>query len=251
MAELKRQLNEWFEHNAQAAPTAQTSATASPTPGAAAPRTAPPVAPATTPTVADPVHDVIADTPVDLDAPTPAPIDTEAEATLSAEITKLLTDRKNGNASVRRTRAEMRSLRLTLAEKLHSMKALLARTGRGSGWAKYLRLQHLPVTTADRYVAQHEASLAPPAEKDPTGELPTPTVDEVRQLAKNMLPKVSRLLSTQELVYEFFHTLIWGIDVAEMSYTDAGFEIPKVASDDAPEVDAPAAESASPAPAVQ
>jgi hypothetical protein len=183
-------------------------------------------------------------------APTPVPIDAEAEAKLTSEIVRLWAEHKGGKATVRRTRVELKALKLKLSANLHLMKAILVGTGRDGGWAAYLRLQHLPVTTADRYVTQHEASLAPPAEKDPTGELPTPTVDEVRQLAKNMLPKVSRLLTSQELVYEFMHTLIWGIDVAEMSYTDAGFEIPKTGSDDVPEVDAPVPGVVEPTPAV-
>jgi hypothetical protein len=202
------------------------------------------------PTVADPVQDVAADTSVNDSSATPIPIDTATEATLSAEIKKLWVLQKNNTASVRRTRAELKALRLVLGEKLHTMKSILVRTGRGGGWASYLRAQRLPVSSADRYVAQHEATLAPPVEKALTEELSTPTVDEIRQLARKILPKVSRFLITQELTYEFLHELIWGIDVAEMSYTDLGFEVPKIGSDGAPEVDAPVAELANPAPAV-
>ena len=234
-------------HIVQAAPPEQPLVPASPAPDGPAPKTPPPAPPVTIPAVAVPDPDVTEDTPEDDNAPTPATIDPEAETKLTAEIVELWGKHKDGKTAARRTRAELKTLKRELSAKLHIMKTILVRTGRGGGWAAYLRLQHLPVTTADRYVAQHEASLAPPAEKDPTGEL---TVDEVRQLAKKLLRNVSRLLSTQELVYEFMHTLIWGIDVAEMSYTDAGFEIPKVGSDDAPEADMQAAELANPAPVV-
>jgi hypothetical protein len=92
---------------------------------------------------------------------------------------------------------------------------------------------------------EHEATLGPPKQKLLTEEL---TVDEVRKLAHKGLPKLCRLLTTQELVYEFIHELVWNIDVAEAWYTDKGFELPKIGSDHAPESDAPIAESTRPAP---
>ena len=139
-------------------------------------------------------------------------------------------------------------MRLELGAKLFAMKAILVGTGREGGWAPYLRSQELPLTTAERYLAEHEAALAPREEKLTTGELSTPTVEEIRHLAKKILPKVRRALSSQELVYEFMHELVWNIDVAEAWYTDKGFELPKIGSDHAPEPDAPVAESAGPAP---
>jgi hypothetical protein len=127
------------------------------------------------------------------------------------------------------------------------MKAILVRTGRGGGWASYLRSLRLSLASADRYVADHEAKLGPPVEKLLTEEL---SVDEVRKLARKGLPKLCRVFTTQELVFEFIHELVWNIDVAEAWETDKGLEIPKVASDDAAEVDVHVAESANPAPAV-
>jgi hypothetical protein len=207
-------------------------------------------APTTTVTVVDPTQDVTADTTVEHSAPTPALVDTEVEAKLTAEITKLWSVQKDGKATVRRTRTELKALRLALAEKLHVMKAILVRTGRGGGWASYLRSQKLPLPTADRYVAEHQATLTPPAKKVLSEELSTPTVDEIRQLAQKILPKLCRVLTTQELVFEFIHELVWIIDVAEAWETEKGLEIPKVESDDATEVDAQVADSADPAPAV-
>jgi hypothetical protein len=91
----------------------------------------------------------------------------------------------------------------------------------------------LPLASADRYVAEHEARLACPEKKLLYEEFDALTVDEVRQLAQKILPKVQRALTTQELVYEFVRELVWGIDVAEAWDTDKGFELPKVGSDDA------------------
>jgi hypothetical protein len=156
----------------------------------------------------------------------------ETEATLVAEISKLCSGHKDGKAQVRHTREELKDLRLNLGAKLHELKALLVGAGRGGGWAPFLRGK-LPLTTADRYVAEHEASLVGSEKKLPIGELTELTVDDVRQLARKMLPKVMRALTTQELVYEFVRELVWGIDVAEAWDTEKGFELPKVGSDDA------------------
>jgi len=237
-------------HIVQAAPPAQTSATASPAPGVTTPKTVAPAALATTPTVLDPVQDATADTSVNLDAPTPTPIDTEAEATISAEITKLLTDRKNRNASVRRTRAELKSLRQQLSEKLHSLKAILVGTGREGGWAPYLRGQKLPLATVNRYVAEHQARIAQPAEKLLNEQHKEPTVDDARKLATKLLPTLSKILISQELVFEFMHEILWSLDVAEVTDTDLGLEIPRTSQEDSDEADAPVEELVIPAPVV-
>jgi hypothetical protein len=180
------------------------------------------------------------------DTPTPALIDTEAEAKLSSEIVELWVKHKDGKTAARRTRAELKTLKLLLAKKLHRMKKLLVGTGRDGDWASFLRAQHLPVSSADRYVAQHEKTLAPPDEKLLTEEL---SVEEVCKLAHKGLAKLCRVLTTQELVYAYVRELVWNIDVAEASYTDLGIEIPKVGSNDAPETEAPVAELAESAPA--
>lgn len=230
-------------------PSAQAAATSPAVPAHTA-QTAPTVASCATPTKFEPAHEVTSDTAVSHVAPTPAPIDSEAESKLTAKIIELWAVQKDGKAVVKRTRAELKALKLELSANLYLMKSMLVGTGRGGGWASYLRAQSLPLTTADRLVAQHEATLAPPEEKLSTDELSTPTVDEIRRLAHKILPKVSRRLTTQELVYEFVHELVWHIDVAVARHTDKGFEIPKSDYGDAPEVDAPVAELANPAPTV-
>jgi hypothetical protein len=197
-----------------------------------------------------PARDITAYTTVSHNSQTPAPIDTGVEATLSAEITKLLTDRKNGNASVRRTRAELKSLRQQLSEKLHSLKAILVGTGREGGWAPYLREQKLPLATANRYVAEHQARIAQPAEKLLIEQHVEPTADDARKLAAKLLPTLSRTLISQELVFEFIHELLWSLDVAEVTDTDLGLEIPRTSQEDPNEVADQVSELASPAPAI-
>jgi hypothetical protein len=179
-----------------------------------------------------------------------APIDSESETNLTAEIVKLWGVHKDGKATVRRTRAELKALRLELGAKLHTMKSILVRTGRGGGWAGYLRSQRLPLATADKYVAEHAASLTPPEEKLLEEELSKPTVDQVRQLAQKLLPQLCDVLTTTELVHEFIDELFWSLEAAEGRETDDGLEIFRASHEDATSVQAQAAELAEPAPAV-
>lgn len=223
---------------------------ASPAPGTTAAQTAPPVAPVTPPTVIDPAQNASADTTVNHDAPTTAPIDTEAETKLTVAIVKLWGDHKDGKTAARRTRVEMGSLRLELGAKLSSMKAILVRTGRGGGWAAYLRSQKLPLATADKYVAEHAASLTPPEGKLLKEELPEATVDDVRQLAKKMLPKLQRLLTSAELAFAFIDELFWNLEAAEGRETGDGVEIFRASHEDETSDEDQVAEQASPTPAV-
>jgi len=187
---------------------------------------------------------------VDHNTPTPPPIDSEAETKLTAEIVELWGVHKDGKAIVRRTRAESKALRLELGAKLHTMKSILARTGCGGGWAAYLRSQRLPLATADKYVAEHTASLTRPEEKLLEEELSKPTVDQVRQLAQKHLPKLCAVLTTAELVHEFIDELFWSLEAAEGRETDDGLEVFRASHEDAASVKAQAAELAEPAPAV-
>jgi hypothetical protein len=125
--------------------------------------------------------DVVDNTGADQDAPDPVELTTEAETKLTAEIAELWSLHRDNKAAVRRTRGEMKVLRQDLGEKLHQIKTILARTGRGGGWAPYLRSQKLPLATADRYVQEHEARLAPPANKLLTEELSAATEGDIHR----------------------------------------------------------------------
>jgi hypothetical protein len=201
-----------------------------------------------TPSVAAPAKDVTDSATEDHNAPTPAPIDTEAETKLTTEIAKLWGLQKDNRATVRRTRAELKALRLELAEKLHEMKAILVGTGREGRWAPYLREQRLPLATANRHVAEHQARMAQPAEKLLIEQHVEPTADDARKLAAKLLPTLSRTLISQELVFEFIHELPWNLDVAEVTDTDDGLEIPRTAQDNPDDAEDEAAESTVPAP---
>jgi hypothetical protein len=210
-------------------------------------QTAPSAAPATTPTEVNPAQGATNTPLADQNAPTPAPIDTEAEEKLTATIIRLWVDHKGSKAVVKRTRVESKALKLELSANLHLMKAILVRTGRSGGWASYLRAQHLPLSSADRLVAEHEATLAPLEEKVPNGEVSTVTIAEVQTMARKMASKLDRLLTSQELVYAYVHELLWNLDVAEVTDTDDGLEIPRTSQDDSDDAEDEAAKSAVPA----
>ena len=55
----------------------------------------------------------------------------ESEVSLSKEIVALWSTHQDGKASAKRTREDLKAIRSDLGERLHAMKALLARTGRG------------------------------------------------------------------------------------------------------------------------
>jgi hypothetical protein len=205
-----------------------------------------PAPPATAPAVAAPVKDVTDNSTAGHNTP----IDTEAETKLTAEIVELWGVHRDGKATVRRTRAELKALRLELGAKLHTMKSILVRTGRGGGWAAYLRSQRLPLATADKYVVEHAASLTRPEEKLLEEELSKPTVDQVRQLAQKLLPKLCDVLTTAELVHGFIDELFWSLEAAVGRETDDGLEVFRASHQDATAVKVEAAELAEPASAV-
>jgi hypothetical protein len=68
----------------------------------------------------------------------------EVEATLSSEITVLWSAHQDGKAVAKRTRAELKAIRHSLGERLHAMKALLARSGRSGQWSAFLRESRIP-----------------------------------------------------------------------------------------------------------
>jgi len=126
---------------------------------------------------------------------------------------------------VQRTQTELKIIRLELAEKLYTMKAILTRPGRGGGWASYLRSEKLRLSTADRYVDQHESRLCPPEKKLLSEELYEPTVDDIREFGEKLLPKLCRMLTTQQSVFWFVEDVIMQLPAADGRRTKAGYEV--------------------------
>ena len=102
-------------------------------------------------------------------------VDQASEAKLSGEITALWSAHQDGKATAKRTKEDLKAIRRDLGERLHAMKTLLARTGRGGQWTSYLREHKISRTTADRWSREHEESRNPGSTKRTDGAISEPT----------------------------------------------------------------------------
>jgi hypothetical protein len=124
-----------------------------------------------------------------------APTEVEVENKLHSEILSLWMSHQMGKGVVKNSKEELRALRLDLGKKLYEMKTILARTGRGGGWAGYLRANGLPRATANRLVDRHETYLQPETKRLNEAIRET-TADDVRRLVNSLLPRLRRVLTT-------------------------------------------------------
>jgi hypothetical protein len=131
-----------------------------------------------------------------------APTEVEVENRLHSEILSLWITHQVGKAVARKSNEELRALRLDLGRKLYEMKSILARTGRGGGWAPYLRANGLPRASADRLVDRHEISLDP-ERKRLSEAIAETTAEDVQRLVRSLLPRLKRILTTSSWVEWF------------------------------------------------
>jgi hypothetical protein len=124
-----------------------------------------------------------------------APTEVEVESKLHSEILSLWISSQVGKAVARKSNEELRTLRLDLGSKLYQMKTILARTGRGGGWAAYLRAHGLPRASANRLVDRHQISLQPEI-KRLSGAIPETTAEDVTKLVRDLMPRLRRVLKT-------------------------------------------------------
>jgi len=146
--------------------------------------------------------------------------DFKTEMNLAIEISDLWSAHVRAESTIRRTVAELREVRLNLAAKLHEMKKLLARPGRNGGWARFLDTQNIPLTTADRYVKQHEATLNEANQNLPGEEICTRS--DVEQLFDAMWPTMQRVLRNQPKLYEFVSLLTTACGNSSRELTEKG-----------------------------
>ena len=130
----------------------------------------------------------------------PSKTQAEIETRLTEDIRSLWAAHQETKTASKRSKDELKTVRTALAEKLHAMKSILVRTGRGGGWAAYLRAHKLPRASADRHVATHESRLNPPSEKRLTEAISEPTEDDIRRLVCSLLPRLRRVLTTRDWV---------------------------------------------------
>src|SRR5260370_3764818 len=79
-----------------------------------------------------------------------------AETQLAHEIGELWQVHTQAQTSLHKTRDELKFIRTNHAQRLHELKAVLSRPGRGGAWSSFLETQRIPRSTADRLVRGYE-----------------------------------------------------------------------------------------------
>jgi hypothetical protein len=125
------------------------------------------------------------------------------ETQLTQEISDLWSDHVRLSASRKATAKELRQIRASLAERLHAMKSLLSRPGRGGQWRSWLRERGIPRSTADRLVARHAETLGIENGNVPTGAISNSPDDSAEKLAKSVWQRFRKTLATYEAVIQF------------------------------------------------
>jgi hypothetical protein len=149
-----------------------------------------------------------------------APRELQSEINLAVEISDLWSAHVRAESTIRRTVAELREVRLNLAAKLYEMKKLLARPGRNGGWARFLAAQNIPLSTADRYVKQHEAILSA-ANRNVLVEQISPKSD-VHELFDALWPRLQKVLRNQPKLHEFVCLLTAACGNSSRELTEKG-----------------------------
>jgi hypothetical protein len=132
--------------------------------------------------------------------------DSETEQHLAATITELWNVHARAQTIVKKTKDELKAVRDSLAERLYTMKLLLARPGRGGQWFSFLTEHAIPRTTADRLASSHEKSLG--LDGNRTSGATKLTDEEIDQVAKSVWARLQTKLASHRAIYHFFSRLI-------------------------------------------
>jgi hypothetical protein len=133
--------------------------------------------------------------------------DTVLETQLTEEITTLWSDHLRLHADHKITARELRQIRATLAERLYRMKAILCSPGRGGQWRSWLQKYKIPRSTGDRLVQRHAEIVSSGDKNVPSGA----SSDPVDQLLQSLLPRLRKILISQETIYQFVSKLMEAI----------------------------------------
>jgi hypothetical protein len=124
------------------------------------------------------------------------------EEAIAYRISCMWETHRSVEGSVKDSKRELRALGKTLGEAFFYMKVMLAKPGRSGKWSEFLREEKIPRTSGDRLVAAYEGTLNT-AVNCTDGAIQPPTQDEVRKLCSAVWSRVSKRLSTPELVFRF------------------------------------------------
>ena len=144
----------------------------------------------------------------------------QTEINLAVEISDLWSAHVRAESTIRQTVAELREVRLNLSAKLYDMKRLLVRPGRNGGWSRFLASQNIPLSTADRYVKQHEATLNAANTSLPSEQI-RPKSD-VHELFDALWPRLQRVLRNQPKLHEFVCLLTAACGNSSRELTEKG-----------------------------
>jgi hypothetical protein len=170
-------------------------------------------------------------TPTAPTAQVPTIIDS-AETQLANEIGDLWQVHTEAQTSLHKTRYELKLIRANLSRRLHELKFVLSRPGRGGAWSSFLEGQKIPRSTADRLVRGHERSLVTEDRINCASEQITePTEITVQRYMQGLWPRLSRFLATPESVELFIAALR---ETAAKSFAANGESSDSSASEDMP-----------------
>lgn len=151
--------------------------------------------------------------------------ESETEVKLTGEIKELWSAHQQNKSHMRLTKAELQGIRFVLGEKLYAVKTLLVQCGRGGRWASYLREHNIPRTSADRFVHDQEATLNPKSPNRSTGAFSEPTEAEVVKFVYRLIPRLCRMLTTQQALFDFVCKLLVELPGMDGDVTDRAVEI--------------------------
>jgi len=126
----------------------------------------------------------------------------EPEQELSAEITRLWSVHNQAEAKGKKTKEELRVIRLDLGRTLLEVRTLVSRPGRGGGFSAYVAAHSIPRATAQELIARYKKTLEP--EKNClTQPIPKTAKPTAEDLATTVWPSLKKDLTTGEAVVQF------------------------------------------------
>jgi hypothetical protein len=129
------------------------------------------------------------------------------EPQLVGEIGDLWRIHAQTQGTLKKSREDIKRIRADLSERLHQLKAVLSRPGRGGAWSSFLGAQKIPRSTADRLVRGHEKTIAGQEGNCTTEQISEPDDVVVRRYCRGLWPKLSCVLTSNELVEVFVAAL--------------------------------------------
>jgi hypothetical protein len=125
------------------------------------------------------------------------------EPRLIGEISDLWQIHVQTQGTLKKSRAEMKQIRTDLSKRLHELKAVLSRPGRGGAWSSFLETQKIPRSTADRLVRGHEKATALQEGNCASEQIPESDEVVVRRYCRGLWPKLSKVLTNTDLMEIF------------------------------------------------